>query len=148
MHPRNHARTHVALALVIAFAVAAPTPVAAQGKDDQWEISSKMEMPGMGMSMPAQNVRICVAKNGKDEEFIPKQNNCKMTDSKRTGNKFTYKMVCTGSEPATMDGEVLFGTGAYEGKMKMTMTNTNQAMQMTYSGQRIGSCTATAATTK
>ena len=29
-----------------------------------------------------------------------------MMDSKRTGNKFTYKMECTGNEPSTMDGEV------------------------------------------
>jgi len=148
MDPQKYTVTHAALALCVGIAVAASAPAAAQGKDDQWEIASKMEMPGLGMSMPTQNVRICVAKNGKDEEFVPKQNNCKMTDSKRTGNKFTYRMVCTGSEPSTMDGEVLFGSGAYEGKMKMTMTNTNQTMQMTYSGQRIGSCTATAATAK
>ena len=44
--------------------------------------------------------------------------------------------------PRTMDGEVVFGTGAYEGKMRMTMTGSSQAMQMTYSGKRTGSCTA------
>ena len=65
-----------------------------------------------------------------------------MVDSKRTGNKFTYKMECTGNDPSTMDGEVTFGTGAYEGKMKMTMTKTMQSMQMAYTGQRVGTCTA------
>jgi hypothetical protein len=141
MHPKKHALARGALALGIGIFAAGSVPAAETGKDDQWEVTSKMEMPG-GMSMPAQNVRICVAKNGKDEDFVPKQNNCRMTDSKRTGNKFTYRMECAGSDPATMDGEVLFGTGAYEGKMKMTMTNTKQSMQMSYSGQRIGSCPA------
>jgi hypothetical protein len=67
-----------------------------------------------------------------------------MTDSKRTGNKFTYRMECTGQDAATMDGEVVFGTGTYEGKMKMTMAGSSQAMQMTYSGRRTGNCTAPA----
>ena len=35
----------------------------AQGTDDQWEISSRMEMPGMAISVPAQVVKICVGKN-------------------------------------------------------------------------------------
>ena len=94
------------------------------------------------MSIPAQVVRICVGKNGKDEDFVPKQNNCKMVDSKRAGNKFTYRMECSGSDPSTMDGEVTFGAGAYDGKMKMTMTKTKDTMQMTYSGKRTGACTA------
>ena len=142
MHLQNHTLARAALGLCVGIALAASTPAAAQGQDDQWEIVSKMEMPGAGMSMPPQTMRICAAKNAKDEEYVPKQNsNCRMTDSKRTGNKFTYKMVCTGSDAATMDGEVVFGTGTYEGKMQMTMSG--QAMQMTYSGKRIGSCTAT-----
>ena len=144
MHPqiRILART---CALAAGIGLAASTPAVAQGQDDQWEIVSKMEMPGTGMSMPAQTMRICTAKNAKDEDYIPRQGgNCRMTDSKRTGNKFTYRMECTGSDAGTMDGEVVFGTGAYEGKMRMTMSGSNQAMQMTYSGKRTGNCTATA----
>jgi hypothetical protein len=144
MHPQKHTMARAALALCVGIAVAASAPAAAQGKDDQWEITSKMEMPGMPMAMPAQVNRICVAKGAKDEDYIPRQGNCRMTDNKRTGNKFTYRMECTGSDAATMDGEVVFGTGAYEGKMKMTMAGSSQAMQMTYSGQRTGSCTAPA----
>ena len=131
------------LALGFAGALIPIAPALAQGADDMYEITSRMEMPGMALSVPAQVVKLCVAKNGKDDEFIPRKSECKIVDSKRTGNKFTYKMACGGSDPATMDGEVVFGTGAYEGKMRMTMTKSNQTMQMTYSGQRIGSCTAT-----
>jgi Protein of unknown function (DUF3617) len=142
MNPLNCLPTRAVVALVIGAALVASPVALGQGKDDQWEITSKMEMPGMPMAMPAQVVRICVAKNGKDEDFVPKQNNCRMVDSKRAANKFTYRMECTGDDPSTMDGEVTFGTGAYEGKMKMTMTKTKQSMQMTYAGQRVGACTA------
>ena len=140
--PRFPARALAAVAFGVAFA--ASPPASAQGKDDQWEISSKVEMPGMPMAMPAQVVKICVGKNGKDEDFVPKQNNCRMVDSKRTGNKFTYRMECGGNDPSTMDGEVNFGTGAYDGKMKMTMTKSKESMLMTYSGKRTGDCTAPA----
>ena len=129
-------------ALVYAGTIAATQPSLAQGSDDLWEITSRMEMPGMSLSVPAQVVKLCVPKNGKDDEYIPRKADCKIVDSKRTGNKYTYKMACGGPEPATMEGEVLWGTGAYEGKMRMTMTKTNDSMQMTYAGQRIGSCTA------
>ena len=128
-------------ALVFCGTLAAAGPSLAQGTDDMWEITSRMEMPGMSLSVPAQVVKLCVAKNGKDDEYIPRAADCKMVDSKRTGNKYTYKMACEGAEPATMEGEVLWGTGAYEGKMRMTRTKTKESMQMTYSGQRVGSCT-------
>ena len=132
-----------ALAVLIA-ALVASLPASAQGKDELWEISSKMEMPGMPMAMPAQVNRVCVGKNRKDEDLVPKQSNCRMVDSKRVGNKFSYKMECTGNEPMTMVGELTFGNNAYDGQMRMTMTKTNDTMNMAVSGKRVGDCTAPA----
>jgi hypothetical protein len=130
------------LALVFAAVLIQFPPALAQGSDDLWEISSKMEMPGMPLSMPAQVIKVCAAKNAKDDEFIPKQGDCKVVDSKRTGNKLAYKMTCSTPEPSTVEGETHFGSGAYDGKMRMTMTSSNQTMQMTYSGKRVAGCTA------
>ncbi len=81
------------------IALAASTPAAAQGQDDQWEIVSKMEMPGMGMSMPAQTMSH-LHRQEREGRGLHSQadGNCRMTDSKRTGNKFTYRMECTGSD--------------------------------------------------
>jgi hypothetical protein len=133
---------NAACTLVFSLALVAVAPALAQGADDLWEISSKMEMPGMPMSMPAQVVKVCAAKSARDDEFIPKQGDCKVVDSKRTGNKLAYKMTCSTPEPSTVEGETHFASGAYDGTMRMTMTSSNQSMQMTYSGKRIGSCTA------
>jgi hypothetical protein len=132
-----------AVAVLLAALVAA-LPASAQGKDELWEISSKMEMPGMPMAMPAQVNRVCVGKNHKDEELVPRQSNCRMVDSKRVGSKFTYKMECTGNEPMTMLGEITFGNNAYDGQMRMTMTKTSDTMNMAVSGKRVGDCTAPA----
>jgi hypothetical protein len=135
---------YLSLACVTLAALAAAQPAAAQGKDDLWEVSSKMEMPGMPMAMPAQVNRVCVGKNRKDEDLIPRQDNCRVVDSKRVGNRLTYRMECTGSEPSTIVGELTFGNNSYDGQMRMTMTKTNDTMNMALSGRRIGDCTASA----
>ena len=139
----NRYQSAGAVAVLIAGLVAS-IPVSAQGKDELWEISSKMDMPGMPMAMPPQVNRVCVGKNRKDEDLVPKQSNCRVVDSKRVGSKFTYKMECTGNEPMTMVGEMTFGTNAYDGQMRMTMTKTNDTMNMAVSGKRVGDCTAPA----
>ena len=139
----NRCRSAGAVAALIA-ALVASLPVSAQGKDELWEISSKMDMPGMPMAIPAQVNRVCVGKSRKDEDLVPKQSNCRVVDSKRVGSKFTYKMECTGNEPMTMVGELTFGTNAYDGQMRMTMTKTNDTMNMAVSGKRVGDCTAPA----
>jgi hypothetical protein len=128
--------------VLAAIALAAASPAAAQGKDELWETSTKMEMPGMPMAIPGQVTRVCLGKNRKDEDLIPKQDNCRVTDSKRTGNRLTYRMECTGNEPSVIVGDITFGNNAYEGQMKMTMTKTNDTMNMALSGRRVGDCTA------
>ena len=142
MTPHHARRSRACAAAVLVAAFAAVPPAAAQGKDDLWEVSSKMEMPGM--SLPAQVNRVCLGKNRKDEDLIPRQDNCRVTDSKRVGNRLTYRMECTGSEPATIVGDLTFGNNAYYGQMRMTMTKTNDTMNMALSGRRVGDCTAPA----
>ena len=142
---RSAARAPLAL-VVAAFVVSglASNGVRGQGKDDLWEVTSKMEMPGMPMAMPAQTHRVCIAKGGKDDDYIPKRDGCRVEDSKRVGNKVTYKMVCTGKDPMTVAGETTFGAGSYDGRMAMSGKMDGQQVQMsqTYSGKRVGDCTA------
>jgi len=126
----------------LAFALVASSLASAQGKDDLWEVSTKMEMPGMPMAMPAQTNRVCLGKNRKDEEFVPKHGDCRMVDSKRVGNKFTYKMECAGNDPTTIDGAITFGNNVYDGQMRMTMKKTRDTMDLTLTGKRVGDCVA------
>ena len=126
----------------LGFALVASSPASAQGKDDLWEVSTKMEMPGMPMAMPAQMNRVCLGKNRKDEEFVPKHGDCRMVDSKRVGNKFTYKMECAGNDPTTIDGAITFGNNVYDGQMRMTMKKTRDTMDLTLTGKRVGDCVA------
>jgi len=127
------------IAVVAAFSL--PASAFAQAKDDLWEVTMKMEMPGMPMAMPAQVHRACVAKNRKDEDLIPSHDNCRLLESNRSGNKITHKMACTGDEAMTVSGEMTYAGTSYEGRMRMV----TQSMEMgqTFAGKRVGDCTAT-----
>jgi hypothetical protein len=105
-----------------------------------------MEMAGMPMAMPARTQRVCVEKSARDDSYVPKQDDCKMVDSKRTGSKFTYKMVCEGKFQGTTTGEMTFADGAYDGRMHMVGKMDGQQVDMTqtYAGKRVGDCTSTA----
>jgi len=136
--------SRLCLALASALLAAFCLPAAAQEKDELWDITMKMEMAGMPMSMPARTSRVCVEKGAKDESYVPQQSDCRNVESKRTGNKYTFKTVCDGKNKMTSTGEITFGDGTYEGRMKMTGMMEGQPMDMTqtYSGKRVGTCTA------
>src|SRR5258708_37752429 len=142
MNSRKRSPARVCPGLVVGLGLITSLPAAAQGKDDLWEVSTKMEMPGMPMAMPAQTNRVCIGKNRKDEEFVPRQGDCHMVESKRVGNKFTYKMECAGNDPTTIDGAITFGNNVYDSQMRITMKKTRDTMDMTLSGKRVGDCVA------
>jgi uncharacterized protein DUF3617 len=142
MNARQRPIPRVCAAAVLLVGLAAAMPASAQAKDDLWEVSTKMEMPGMPMAIPSQTNRVCVGKNRKDEDFIPRMGDCRMVDSKRVGNKFSYRMECTGDHAGTIEGAISFGNNAYDGQMRMTMKGSSDAMTTTFSGRRVGDCTA------
>jgi hypothetical protein len=136
-------------AFFAAFLIAGPAlsqGVEAQGKDDLWEVTTKMEMPGMPMAMPGQTNRVCIVKGGKDEDFIPKRGACQMLESNRKGNKLTFKMVCATPDPMNVTGEIVYTPTTYDGRMQMSGRMQGQPMDMTqtFSGKRVGDCTAPA----
>jgi Protein of unknown function (DUF3617) len=155
MNEKTFAGAPVARAiLVVAFAALACGPVAAQvgykadpqGKDELWDVTSKMEMPGMPMAMPPQTRRVCVEK-GNDAGTIPKNDGCMVVDTKRVGNKFTYRMECKkGKDDYVATGESTSGANGYQGTMRMAGKMEGQSMEMSmeYSGTRVGNCTSTA----
>jgi hypothetical protein len=136
----------IGIAALLVTTLTAPGSATAQGKDELWEVTTKMEMPGMPMAMPAQTNRVCIAKGGRDEDFVPRRENCRVLESKRAGSKVTYKMVCTGKDAMTVAGEMTFGANSYDGRMAMSGKADGQSFEMTqtYSGKRVGDCTAPA----
>ena len=143
-HESNPPQRWLRVGLLTAIALSLPAAASAQGKDELWEVTTKMEMPGMPMAMPPQVTRQCVAKSKGDEGYIPTRDNCKVVDSKRSGNRVTFRMTCTGKDAMDATGEIVFGSGSYDGRMQMAMKAEGQTMTMnnTFTGKRVGDCSA------
>lgn len=116
-------------------------PVWAAGSDELWEMTMKMDMPGMGMAMPAMTNTSCLPKGGAykpDNEQRDK--NCEMTDVQVSGNTTKWKMRCTGKDPVEGSGEVTRTADTMNGKIKMSMKGGQ--MTQVISGKRVGTCDA------
>ena len=109
-----------------------------------WEITSKMEMEGMPMAMPAQTQQACLPKDKKPDSMVPKNesSDCKMTEQKQVGNKMSFKMVCSGKDPMTGSGEITSSGNTYSGKMQISgkMEGESIDMKQSFSGKKLGSC--------
>ena len=114
----------------------------AQGSDDQYDITVRMEMPGM--AMPPMSQRICVKKGASDQDFIPRQENCRVSDTTRSGSRLTFKMACTGNNPMTGTGDFTFVANGYNGQIRMKgkMEGQDMAITQTIDARRVGGCTA------
>ena len=118
-------------------------PLAAVAQDKElWEVTTKMEMPGMPMAMPAQTQRVCLPKTRKDDDLVPKTEGCRVSDVKRAGNKVTFNVACTGTDPMTGTGEITSMPASYDGRMRLKGKMGDQTMEMshTFSGKRVGDC--------
>jgi len=133
----------IALIALPTLAALACAPALAQEKGDQYEITVRMEMKDMPMALPPQTTRVCMAKNAKDESFVPhKGSDCKVVRSSRTGNTLTYRMECAGKDALVAEGEITYAGDSYSGKMHMTGASGGQPFDMsqTYTGRKIGEC--------
>ena len=116
----------------------------AQGADDQYDVTVKMEMAGMPMAMPPVTSRVCVRKGASDADFVPHQDNCRVSDAVRTGARLTFRVACTGNNPMTGTGEFTFAGDGYNGQIRMKGKMEGQDVDMTQqiAGRRSGACTA------
>ena len=120
---------------------------APNAQEGLWEITSKMEMPGMPMNMPPQTMQRCVTqKDFSDPQSMapadPSGNKCQTSDYKMQGNTATWKIVCTGPNAMTGTGSATYTGNAYSGVNKMAMKHGNETMNMTinHSGKYLGPC--------
>lgn len=136
----NH-RAPVLLVLLPLLFVA--LPAFAEGPDELWEMSMKMEMAGMP-AMPGHTTQVCKQKGNRDPYTgqQDKNSDCKVTDVKTSGNTTTWKMACTRPEPMTGTGEMTHTGDKFNGVVRMRgkMDGENFDMTQVMSGRKVGSC--------
>ena len=112
----------------------------AQGKDELWEMTNKMEMEGMPMAMPAQTGKVCVEAGKSEAAVSPGDSDCRTSGVKRSGNKTSFRMECTKPEKMTGTGEITRTQDRMSGTISLKGDDMN--MKQTFSGRRIGNCDA------
>ena len=124
---------------MVLLAAMSPTSALAAGSDELWEMTTKMDMPGM--PMPAITQTVCLRKGESYKPGkVPHQKNCVMTDHKVIGDKTTWKMHCSGRDAMDGSGEVTRTEKTMKGSMKLSSKDIQ--MTQTISGKRIGTCQA------
>ena len=133
------------IAPVLADLLAA-TPVhtlAQGGPDELWETT--MTMQADGTTMPAMTQRVC-SPRGKPEGRMEVDGKCRMVESKQSGTRFVFRMVCSeGPDSYTGSGEMEdLNKDAYRGFMTASGTRDGEkfTMRMDMTGKRVGTCDA------
>ncbi len=130
-------------AVLVLVSLPATVPAAEGIRAGMWEITSKMEMPGMPMEMPPTTIKHCYTKEDvKDKKhMISRDKSCSVTDLKMSGNKVSWKMKCTGKHAGMFSGETVFSGDSYKSVMKMRSdARKGESMTMKVKGKRIGNC--------
>lgn len=118
---------------------------AAEGKDNLWEITARMEMPDMppemkGMKIPGfgspQKQTVCLAEGKKYES--DKQKDCKVLDQKQSGRITRMTIQCK-EGTMKMEREEI---SKDHWKLKMDMVSESGNMTMFEEAKRVGSCNA------
>lgn len=129
----------VFLGIIMGFSVAWALDI----KEGQYEITSRVEIPGMPSSMPPVTVKQCLTQ----KDPVPNQSSagqeCRITDMKTEGNTVSWAMECT-QQGNSMQGKgsMIFQGDRFKGKSEMKMgPEAGNMLIITHTeGKRIGAC--------
>ena len=112
---------------------------AADIKVGKWEITTKMEIPGMPAQMSSRTYTHCLT----EENMVPQQEEpgkeCKMVNSQVNGNTIIWQMTCQTPEgPSVLDGTVTYNGDSMTGVIKIRQVGINMTQRM--SGRWLGPC--------
>ena len=113
-------------------------------KEGKWEISTKVEMKGLPMQIPAMTMQQCLTK----DDLIPKnhpkgQNNCSVSDQKINGDTVSWKVTCkSGASETASEGSITYKGETFDGTINVAMNGGPISMKATtvMSGKYIGPC--------
>lgn len=141
---RSIATGCVVAIVVSGAALMAQNPI----REGRWEVTTQMQMANIPMQLPPQKTVHCITKKQLEDptSTLPggpaansKDNPCKMSDYKVSGNKVTWNVACSGRQPMTGSGEIVVNGDSYTGTMKMNSEKGD--MTMKYTAKRLGDCT-------
>ena len=112
-------------------------------KPGKYEITAKVEMPGMPGGMPPQTTIQCLNEQNPVPDSSTGAQGCKITDMKTKGNTVTYTMECNQQGMKIKStGEITYKGDSFEGTTQTTMGSAAGGMTVktVIKGKRIGKC--------
>lgn len=135
------------MSALCAFGMLATTAAAQSDSGNMMKmtITMKMQMAGLG-DMPARTVtqNVCTSKDHDMRAMLQQKKDCVVSNYRQNGNVISYHVVC-GGNPPRMTGDAQFELqpgGDINGSLhaNSNMRGHDVVMDMTYAGQRTGSC--------
>lgn len=135
----------VALSLGLAFLVmASPSFAEPNMQEGTWEITSKAEMEGVPVAMPATKYTQCITKKDIVPQKTEKNQDCKVTNTKVSGDTVSWTVQCKSKEGTTNSiGKITYNKDTFYGTMNTTVNRSDRGMidmMQRVSGRRIGDC--------
>jgi hypothetical protein len=132
------------IALVAILTLVWAAGASAEIKEGQWEITTKTEMKGMPVQMPATTMKQCITKKDPVPQKQEKGQECKIKDQKISGDTVTYTVECRSAEATTVStGKTTYKANSFDGTTSTVIKAKGQPeMQITntMSGKYIGPC--------
>ncbi|MDF1593416.1 MAG: DUF3617 family protein [Desulfobacterales bacterium] len=128
---------------VLCILLAMPPAWGLDFKPGKYEITVKMEMPGIPGGMPPQTMVQCLNEKNPVPDSSPDAQGCKMANMRTKGNTVTYTVNCPQQGmDAKMTGEMTYKGDSFEGTTKMSMGPEAGSMTVitVVKGRRIGKC--------
>jgi len=133
--------TSLILFIAISICFAGSEPNIQEGN---WEITTKMNIPAMGMDIPPMKHTQCLTK----KDLIPQNSQsgqgqeCTITQNKPAGNTVSWTMQCDGGHGGNMkgSGEITYNGNSFQGKIELKGDQPNSGTISHISGKRIGDC--------
>jgi len=131
-----------AILIFVLFAMVSTSFAEPNLKEGKWEVTTKMEMPGMPMQLPAFTYTQCITKTDLvPENKQPQQQNenCDAVDVKTSGNTVTWSTKCKGDNGETKGtGSITYKGDSFTGNMKVNQGGMEITTKM--NGKYIGPC--------
>ena len=132
------------LVIAVVLLASISTSIAGSGpnmQEGKWEVTTRMEMPGMSMSMPEVTSTQCLTKKDSVPQGSQQGQECKITKTKVDGNTVTWTVKCSGqSGEVTGTGKMIYSGSSFKGTIEMTVVQSNTKMISHINGHRIGDC--------
>ena len=134
----------IVLLLAALLLRAAPAIAETNIQEGLWEITIRMEVPGLPSNPAPVTSAHCLKDRSEVPQLLQKDSSCRITETKTAGESVSWKMKCEAGE-GSIDGSgrMTYRGGRFDGVISLTMRRPDAGplkIIQHVSGRRVGEC--------